>query len=409
MLGSALLLFGCSGYWKSTNTGTASFVASHANPQVGPIEIEARVLNGTETNDAVLSVLRKKRMDFHVSSTNSRVCTIADWGVLALNANDSALASEFLDEATTIAGSVTVAGEREKRVTSLTGAESGKIFKGEPHERVVMYLHRGLLYLAEGDYENAHACFLNAAMQNSMAHDRKDRSSWLTIDLLILWCDRLMASNSADEVAADCQERYRAEFLGNREVFDPKAGSALILLAVGRPPQKTTILNKDKTINLSYSPNPSKVTRVAVTAGGTSRDLPLSDDVFVQAETRGRRNMDAILTKKGSAKRMTEGAAQGVATVGVIGGNMIPGLGILTAIIADSAIKYSANINTGADIREMYCVPGKYYMAFVDRSQLASGVTIQAFDSDSKLFAEKTIKVPDIMKKPMIVTGLLPF
>jgi hypothetical protein len=404
-----LVLSGCANYYNSKSTDASSFAAAPRTADQAPPEIEARLLNGPERNNVVIEVLTSKRDQIDALPTRSKVCVVADWGILALNANDLKQATHFLDDAATIVSSVTVAGEQEKNATKLTGSESQKTFKGEPHERTIIYIYRGLLHLAKGDVDNAHASFLSATLEDASAQESGERCNWLTADLMTLWCKHLMGSSSADEFAERCRARYSAEFSGNEALLNPNPNSAVVLIALGQGPRKTTTMNKDKTINLSYEPTLSKISRIELSGTGLKADLPQADDVYVQAETRGRRNMDEILTKKGKAKRATSGIGTGVATMGSIGGAIVPGLGLLTAVIADSTIRQSANIDTGADVRQLYCAPGKFHIAFVNKSVLSAGLTIRAYGDDGKILAQKTLQIPPGFDGPMVISGVLPF
>jgi tetratricopeptide (TPR) repeat protein len=59
--------------------------------------------------------------------------------------------------------------ENAAKARSLWYEEGAKDYKGEPYERAMAYYYRGLLYLAEGDYENARASFRGGILQDAFA------------------------------------------------------------------------------------------------------------------------------------------------------------------------------------------------------------------------------------------------
>ncbi|MBI3191497.1 MAG: hypothetical protein HYZ36_02450, partial [Pedosphaera parvula] len=94
------------------------------------------------------------------------------------------------------------AGEASaKEARSKFKGEYEKIFKGEPYEQVMVYLLRGLLYMGDGDFENARALFRTGAL--------KDRSS--------------EESAAGEQYNADTAEFDYLEALCNAKLHDAKA------------------------------------------------------------------------------------------------------------------------------------------------------------------------------------------
>ena len=79
----------------------------------------------------------------------------------------------------------------EKRAVSLWGAESDKVFKGEPYEQATLSLLVGLLFLEEGDVDNALACFKNGQMADSDTKNEEYQSDYGLLQLLEAKCYQL--------------------------------------------------------------------------------------------------------------------------------------------------------------------------------------------------------------------------
>jgi len=126
----------------------------------------------------------------------------------------------------------------------------------------LIYFYRGLLYLNDGDAENARACFKIATLMGAMSEKSADRCNWQSADLMTLLMDRLLDdSATADDRAvfiASKYERKAAEFdLGHK----PKR-LVIVVAAVGLRPDKYT-----RNARLCYAPRESVVDKVLVSAG----------------------------------------------------------------------------------------------------------------------------------------------
>ncbi len=76
----------------------------------------------------------------------------------------------------------------EKKAVSLWGAESSKVYKGDPYERSCLYLFLGLLLLDSGDVDNALACFKSAQLADSDVVNQLYRSDFGLLQLLEAYC-----------------------------------------------------------------------------------------------------------------------------------------------------------------------------------------------------------------------------
>ncbi|MFA4987359.1 MAG: hypothetical protein WC712_12295, partial [Candidatus Brocadiia bacterium] len=224
---------------------------------------------------------------------NHRPLLYADYGIEAMYLGDMVKAERFLDAAIAAMSSITTGDA--SAATSMKGSEADKLYKGEPHERALVYLYRGLLYIAQGEPDNAQACFVAGALADAMAEHAEDRCDWMTLDVMALQSKRLAGFTDADDWRTSVEKKYGS-------ALPPGWDSAFrepvfIMAASGRAPLKVPMRNRDMPMKLGYVEARSEVSAVRVRQGGkegTEIPLPLADDVYVQAASRGTRNMDAV-------------------------------------------------------------------------------------------------------------------
>jgi tetratricopeptide (TPR) repeat protein len=79
----------------------------------------------------------------------------------------------------------------EKKAVSLWGAESDKVFKGEPYEQATLSMLVGLLFLENGDADNALACFKNGQFADCGSKEEQYQSDYGLLQLLEAKCYQL--------------------------------------------------------------------------------------------------------------------------------------------------------------------------------------------------------------------------
>jgi tetratricopeptide (TPR) repeat protein len=102
-------------------------------------------------------------------------------GLAAMEIGDYALAESSFDQALLHIESVYANNEEAARARSLWHEEGAKDFKGEPYERAMAYYYRGLLYIRQGDYENARACFKSGILQDAFAEEEQSKCDFALI------------------------------------------------------------------------------------------------------------------------------------------------------------------------------------------------------------------------------------
>jgi hypothetical protein len=122
--------------------------------------------------------------------TTSQPLYLCELGTGYLAYNDKPRAKENLLEAyKSIEGFFDPTSE--KKAVSLWGAESDKVYKGEPYEQATLSLLTGLLLLEEGDVDNALACFKNGQIADSDVEQDRYRSDYGSLQLLEAKCYQL--------------------------------------------------------------------------------------------------------------------------------------------------------------------------------------------------------------------------
>ena len=399
---SVLTLPGC---WNTSSTHCASFQGKSAFAENKPWDLPVTILNGQEYSRQEHQHLEKLSKKIEAYPPENRVRFSAELGITALFANDTELAKRMLDYSIASMERISIAGELEKKVTSLSGSESDKIFKGEPYEKVMVYLYRGLLYLSEGDCENAQACFKNAAIQDSIAENSVDRANWFTVDILELQCKKLMNTSDIEEFTQYIKDKYSSSISRNElsKILSMGAPKMISLLSVGPGPIKITNNEKGQQ-GLTYEVIPSRINAVYVVNTKGTTPLIETDNVFVQASTRGHRKMDAVLQDKANAKSTIEGIGDAAAMVAPL----VPG-GMVLGLLKEASWSASDNIDSSADCRQIQSIGNRLYIHITDED-VSSRIKFLA-SSGSKTLAEKYVvfKSEQKLNTPYVMVGHVPY
>ncbi len=395
---------GCVGYWSSNKANVGTYAGSQTFGESSkPLPVEVVVLGVTKPNIEASETLSKATGVMDQVPVNSRTLVYADCGIAAAHAGDVELASRLLDNAVQYALSMTIAGERERRATSLTGSESEKLFKGEPHERAVALLYRGLLFLATGDTDNAQACFRAGALESAAASNEADRAKWLSLDLLLAVCKSMAGQSDLPEWVQYIRTRYDRDSLPDGWERLPRK-PLVVIAAVGVSPDK--IAGKSKGEELQYRANESRVTGMKLVNGGIvlKYEKPV-DDCYVQAVTRGRRHMDQVLASKAAVRKGVEGAGAVVSGVAPL----VPYVGPILMFAREVSWSISDSIKSGADVRQMRMVPGKFYLAILDATQVHGALRLEMLGDQGRIIGEGNIQLNSEPIGPAVVLVRFPY
>lgn len=278
------------------------------------------------------------------------------------------LAERSLDRA--LAGIETIYADSEsaEKARSVWFAEAVKDFKGEPHERVMAYYYRGLLYLARGDWDNAQAAFQGGILQDTFAEQARYRADVASLVWLQGWANRCRGNQGrADELfreAKGINARLEAPAPDQTLLVIAESGQGPVKFAGGRAGEKLGIRE-------GFFGNH------AVSARLDGRTVPLipAEDVFQQAITRGGRPADKIVAEKLATKDVTAdlGRAAMIAGIGTMAysqanhhnhqNNDAAAMGAAIALVGLLAYAASKGMDTQVDTRTWATLPHTVHLA----------------------------------------------
>ncbi|HEY0650627.1 hypothetical protein [Phenylobacterium sp.] len=244
-----------------------------------------------------------------VEGERNQVLYLMRAGLAAMDAGDFRSAEGAFDQALAKIEAVYASNPSADKARSKFVKEAVKDFKGEGYERSMAYYYRGVLYLHEGDYDNARASFMGAQLQDQWAEDTQYASDFALMDVLAGWASQCAGDPGlAGEFYGKAREK-------NAAIAIPAADDRILMLAeIGRSPEKWADGRYQE--NLRYRP--------AAGSGLNSVTFRLADaeiagqpgeSLYHQASTRGGRQVDAILAGKANFKSTTAGVAQGASQV----------------------------------------------------------------------------------------------
>ena len=234
----------------------------------------------------------------------NRVLNLLRAGLASMERGHDDLAARSFDEALLTVETMYGGSEEAEKVRSNFTAEDRKTFRGEPYERAMAFYYRGILYLMEGDYENARASFRSGVLQDTMAEQEQYSQDFLLLEFLEGWASQC---NGDTGLAAEVWARAREH---NEPAKFPSGQDNLLVLAdLGHAPVKYADGEHDELLKIrasgkSYSASPT------FRLNGASERLANRESILRQATTRGGREFDAILEGKAQFKEGMETASQ---------------------------------------------------------------------------------------------------
>ena len=299
-------------------------------------------------------------------------------------------AKQSLDDALTTLRGIYGPDSNARKARGYFNAEAKKTFIGEPYERAMAYIYRGILYWMDGEPDNARACFRSAELEDSDTQDHTYAGDWVLPDYL----DGL-ASTKLGADGSDAFNRAQAAAKGLKlPPYDPKA-NLLIFFEFG--PGPTKFATGDYQEKLSFHTPVSPVKSAEITVDALRIPVAPTDDVGFQASTRGGRVMDHVLGNKAVFKSATD-IAGNVAIIGgagaVIAGqgrNSVAdevGLGLIAAGVLSKII--SAAATPQADVRAWDNLPHYLSFACLPMAPGSHTATIQFLDAAGQIMPRLT-------------------
>lgn len=334
------------------------------------------------------------------------------FGKAALAAGENELAELAFDDAIVRMESIEQNEESAQKAKKLTHAESEKFFKGEPYERSLAYLYRGLLYFQDGDYPNARACFRSGQFFDA------SRQGMFQGDYLLLYylegkCNQLLGEEqAAREIFQRLARTYETLYL-KPAVLPSTSNDAncLFLVELGPAPIKYGFGKYNQELGYArnlYAPRPSSC-RLIVNKETVAESHEPIEDVFFQAVTRGGRIADSYNRGKAAFKTTTDviGNVGLVAGTGIMAtannsNDLIVGAGI--ALLGGLFKGLSSSAKPNADTRYWDNIPEQYHI-FVLQADEPFDAEIGYYDKNNNLINTRTLVrvVPDTDRVQLIL------
>ena len=232
-------------------------------------------------------------------------------GLAAMETGHWDIAKKSFDQAIQRIDSIYADDENARQAKSIWNKEKVKDWKGEPYERAMAYYYRGLLYLKDGEFDNAAAAFRAADYQDTQAEQEAFQGDFGLMPFLAAWAQNCRGNGG---VAKDLY----SQAISKDKALQPLSIDErfLVLVDSGRGPVKYGDGKFKEVLKFRAAPD-AKDSLVVVDAGGKALPVHLVGDVQFQAETRGGRAVDGILNGKAQWKENTDTAGQVATSVGM--------------------------------------------------------------------------------------------
>ena len=290
--------------------------------------------------------------------------------------------------------------ENAAKARSLWYEEGAKDYKGEPYERSMAFYYRGLLYLAEGDYENARASFRGGILQDAFAEEEQHRADFATLMLLEGWSNQLIGDKG------QARDAYRevARLRPGWQDLSPEANVLVIAELGGAPRKLGDGISNDEIVYRKAKRMPER--GLKLTLDGNPVPTQLVEDLFYQATTRGGRPIDRVIAGKVAFRDATGAvgdifgtiASEGAVWSAAAGQSNGNALGAVAAVGAIASI-ISINVKPKADVRYWNNLPETIHVAAVRAGKLPEAVQAALVDPDGKPVAAERVSIQRWMDK----------
>jgi len=300
------------------------------------------------------------------------------------------LAKSLLDDAILTLQGIYGKDPEARKARGYFHPESRKTFIGEPYERSMAYIYRGILYWRDGQLDNARACFRSAEFEDSDAVDKTYAGDWVLPDYL----DGLATTKLGGD-GSDALKRARANA---RNVtlpdYNPRA-NVLVFVEFGPGPIKYA--TGEYREQLRFQTRKTALVGARIKTGRLNLFVAPTDDLNYQATTRGGRVMDHILGNKAVFKATTDTAGDAA----IIGGAVLAtagqgrnsaadevGLGLMLAGLASKLV--AAGARPEADTRTWDNLPQYISCATLTLPPGEHELTVEFLEPGDKVVANLT-------------------
>lgn len=314
----------------------------------------------------------------------------AGLGAMELGAFATAQAS--FDEALLGIEAIYANSDTAQQARKLWTAEAYKDFKGEPYERAMAYYYRGLLYLRDGDYENARASFKGGMLQDAFAEEEQNRSDFALLAFLEGWASRCAGNRDLAKQSFDEVKNLKSEF------DPPKEDDNLLLIAeTGTSPVKFGDGPKKSLLKFRRGTG-FEEQKVRFEIVDKPFDAFSLEDIYFQASTRGGRPIDHVLAGKVQFQGTTKIVGQAMTTVGtaaavlglLAGDDRVAAVGAGIALIGLIAQAGAEAMRPEADARYWDNLPDSVHVSSAKFNEDSPPVTVKFLDASGSVLEPLT-------------------
>jgi hypothetical protein len=322
----------------------------------------------------------------------------------ALECGEWKSAEESLDVIIPQIESLGPADPRSREALSNFSSEDIKRFKGEPYERAMVYLLRGILYMLREDWGNARSCLKSAQLQDLSSEGSNQEGDWASADWLEGWCNHMMG-----DISAAKESWARAEKHSGGKLTAPSSNDSAICIAfLGYGPIKIRMGREGE--RLTYREGNSLSAVIKVKLNQEFKVVPQAENLFQQASSRGSRKMDEINEGKAETKETANTAADVLTTGGIgttMGGAMahdknvaIAGLGAAAVGLITKAV--SSSIKPKADVRTWNLLPATIHLTSFPLSSTQQSLDFEILDASGRAVHQQKFLTKDIPPSKII-------
>jgi tetratricopeptide (TPR) repeat protein len=202
------------------------------------------------------------------------------------------LARRSLDTSLNVINSVYADNKKAAEARSLWYEEGRKDFKGEPYERAMAFYYRGLMFIEDGDYENARAAFKSGMLQDAFAEEKQNQCDYASLLYLEAWASQLAGDQQLAGTAFDMVKKMRPDLPIN------PSNNTLLIVETGKSPRKLADGPGHAEMVFRRGRNFTEYRVEVAIDDGRFQTLHPFEDVYWQATTRGGRPIDKIIKGK---------------------------------------------------------------------------------------------------------------
>ncbi|MDR1190264.1 MAG: hypothetical protein LBK60_01190 [Verrucomicrobiales bacterium] len=374
-----------------------AFTVSGGTRSASGEEVPSPVLAAAEqrvTGENIPAPLRPHFVRLYSEGPQNAVLHNMRGGLAAFRARHFELAKKCLDDAIAGMENLIAGGKRAEDAKSDFVEERRKWFKGENYEQSALYFYRGLLYLRDGDFGNAAACFKRCEIMDITGDDARDfAGDWYAGELALALASRLNGYAADSDAALRRAAGFSfAQFV---QVPPPTATTnTLLVVETGSGPEKYG----DGQYNEKLKYRVKRPFTVSVNANGVSTSA--AEDLFFQATTRGTRQVDYILNSKAELKEDLGKAGVGLAAAAftaaaiaarVDGGTTALAVGGGLAVASVGTMIVSSLTTPQADTRAWHNLPRSIFLLHLETPAGTDNITVSGLTPDGKTTYTKSV------------------